>query len=41
MEPLEKMKWMAVIIDAVKNLKGGAICSAINTFAVNGNPANR
>ena len=33
------MKWLAVIIDSIKNLKGGAICSAINTFTRNGNPS--
>lgn len=32
------MKWLAVIIDSIKNLKGGAICSLINTFTLNGSP---
>jgi gamma-tubulin complex component 3 len=32
------MKWLALIIDSVQNLKGGAICSAINTFTMNGSP---
>jgi gamma-tubulin complex component 3 len=35
-EPLERMKWIAIIIDSTRNLKGGAICSAINTFTNNG-----
>lgn len=33
------MKWLALIIDSIKNLKGGAICSAINTFTLNGSPS--
>lgn len=37
-EPLERMKWLAIICDSVRNLKGGAVCSAINTFILNGNP---
>lgn len=37
-EPLERMKWLALIIDSTKNLKGGAICSAVHTFTLNGNP---
>lgn len=40
-EPLERMKWLAVICDTVKSLKGGAICSAIHTFILNGNPATK
>jgi gamma-tubulin complex component 3 len=35
------MKWLALIIDSVKNLKGGAICSAINTFTLNGSPSTK
>ena len=38
-EPLDRMKWLALIIDSIKNLKGGAICSAINTFTLNGSPS--
>ena len=37
-EPLDRMKWLALIIDSVQNLKGGANCSAINTFTMNGSP---
>ena len=40
-EPLERMKWLAVITDLVKNLKGGAICSAINTYVLNGSPSTK
>ena len=35
------MKWLAVICDTVRSLKGGAICSAIHTFVLNGNPATK
>jgi gamma-tubulin complex component 3 len=35
-EPLERMKWLAIIIDSVKNLKGGAVCSALHSYVVNG-----
>jgi len=40
-EPLERMKWLAIIIDAVQNLKGGAICSAINSYVLNGSPSTK
>ena len=30
------MKWMAIIIDSIKGLKGGALCSTINSYALNG-----
>jgi gamma-tubulin complex component 3 len=40
-EPLERMKWLAVITDVLGNLKGGAICSAINTFVLNGSPTTK
>ena len=35
------MKWLAVITDLVQNLKGGAICSAINTYVLNGSPSTK
>jgi len=35
------MKWLAVITDSLGHLKGGAICSAINTFVLNGSPQIR
>lgn len=40
-EPLERMKWLAIIIDSVSGLKGGAICSAINSYVLNGSPSTR
>ena len=40
-EPLERMKWLAIIIDSVQNLKGGAVCSAINSYVLNGSPATK
>ena len=40
-EPLERMKGLGVITVLVKNLKGGAICSAINTYVLNGSPATK
>ena len=40
-EPLDRMKWLALIVDTINNLKGGAICSAINTYALNGSPSIR
>ena len=36
---MDRMKWLALIIDSIKHLKGGAICSAINTLTLNGNPS--
>jgi gamma-tubulin complex component 3 len=35
------MKWLALIVDSIYNLKGGAICSVINTFALNGSPTTK
>ncbi len=35
------MKWLAIIIDSVSNLKGGSVCSAINAYVLNGSPATR
>ena len=35
------MKWLAIIIDSVYNLKGGAVCSAINSYVLNGSPATK
>jgi gamma-tubulin complex component 3 len=40
-EPLDRMKWLALIVDTINNLKGGAICSTINTYALNGSPSIR
>jgi len=35
------MKWLAIIIDAVQNLKGGAVCSALHSYVLNGSPSTR
>lgn len=35
------MKWLAIIIDAVSNLKGGAVCSALNSYVLNGSPSTK
>jgi gamma-tubulin complex component 3 len=40
-EPLERLKWLAVICDSVKGLKGGAICSAIYSFNLTGSPQTK
>jgi len=40
-EPLERMKWLAIIIDACQNLKGGAVLSAINCYVLNGSPSTK
>ncbi|CDW82197.1 gamma-tubulin complex [Stylonychia lemnae] len=40
-EPLERMKWLAIIIDSVQNLRGGAVCSAINSYVLNGSPSTK
>jgi gamma-tubulin complex component 3 len=38
---MERMKWLAIIIDAVQNLKGGAVCSAMHSYVLNGSPSTR
>ena len=40
-EPMERLKWLAIIIDSVQTLKGGSVCSAINAYALNGSPATK
>ena len=35
------MKWLAIIIDSVQNLRGGAVCSAINSYVLNGSPSTK
>ena len=40
-EPMERMKWLAVIIDSVSSLKGGAVCSAIHSYVLTGSPSTR
>ena len=38
---MERMKWLAIIIDSVQNLKGGAVCSALHSYVLNGSPSTR
>lgn len=40
-EPLERMKWLAIIVDAVQGLRGGAVCSALHSYVLNGSPSTR
>jgi gamma-tubulin complex component 3 len=36
---MQRLKWLTIIVDAIQGLKGGAICSAINTYVLNGSPS--
>ena len=38
-EPLERMRWLAIICEAVEGLKGGNFISAIFSYSKYGNPA--
>jgi gamma-tubulin complex component 3 len=38
-EPLERMRWLAIICEAVEGLKGGNFISAIFSYSKHGNPA--
>ena len=38
---MERMKWLAIIVDAIKDLKGGALCSTINSYVLNGAPGTK
>jgi gamma-tubulin complex component 3 len=38
---MERMKWLAIVIDAVSLLKGGAVCSALHSYVLNGSPSTR
>lgn len=40
-EPLERMKWLAIIIDSIYSLKGGAIISSINSYVLHGSPGTK
>eukprot|EP00359_Climacostomum_virens_P002650 CAMPEP_0204902964 /NCGR_PEP_ID=MMETSP1397-20131031/3980_1 /ASSEMBLY_ACC=CAM_ASM_000891 /TAXON_ID=49980 /ORGANISM="Climacostomum Climacostomum virens, Strain Stock W-24" /LENGTH=724 /DNA_ID=CAMNT_0052071541 /DNA_START=123 /DNA_END=2297 /DNA_ORIENTATION=+ len=37
-EPLERLKWLAIISDSASGLKGGAVLSAVLSYAQHGNP---
>ena len=36
---MQRLKWLAIIVDSAQGLKGGAICSAINSYVLNGSPS--
>ncbi|CAG9335595.1 unnamed protein product [Blepharisma stoltei] len=38
-EPLERMKWLAIISDAAEGLKGGALVSSLYSYTLIGNPS--
>lgn len=35
---MERMKWLAIIVDSIQGLKGGTIISSINSYVLNGAP---
>jgi gamma-tubulin complex component 3 len=35
------MKWLAIIVDSIKGLKGGSLCSTINSYVLNGAPGTK
>lgn len=37
-EPLERLKWLAIMADNANGLKGGAVLSAVMSYANHGNP---
>eukprot|EP00742_Colponemidia_sp_Colp-10_P010263 GILJ01011264.1.p1 GENE.GILJ01011264.1~~GILJ01011264.1.p1 ORF type:complete len:867 (-),score=164.52 GILJ01011264.1:142-2421(-) len=37
-EPLERLRWMAILVDAVKGLKGGALISTLHGYMKQGDP---
>ena len=40
-EPIERMKWLAIIIDSIQGLKGGALISSINSYVLHGAPGTK
>jgi gamma-tubulin complex component 3 len=40
-EPLERMKWLAIIVDSIEGLKGGALISSINSYVLHGAPGTK
>lgn len=38
-EPLERMKWMAILVDSSERLKGGALVSSLYAYSRQGSPA--
>jgi gamma-tubulin complex component 3 len=37
-EPLSRMKWLCILVEAAQGLKGGALASCVYSFSVHGNP---
>lgn len=40
-EPMERMKWLAIIVDSIQGLKGGTIISSINSYLLHGAPGTK
>mmetsp|Transcript_8706 Transcript_8706/g.17003 ORF Transcript_8706/g.17003 Transcript_8706/m.17003 type:complete len:751 (+) Transcript_8706:47-2299(+) len=40
-EPLERLKWLAIVADTANGMKGGALLSAVTSYAQHGNPTIR
>jgi len=40
-EPMERMKWLAIIVDSIQGLKGGALISSINSYVLHGSPGTK
>lgn len=38
---MERMKWLAIIIDSIQGLKGGTIISSINSYVLHGAPGTK
>ncbi|CAI2385190.1 unnamed protein product [Moneuplotes crassus] len=40
-EPMERMKWLAIIVDSIQGLKGGTIISSIHSYVLHGSPVTK
>ncbi len=40
-DPLDRLKWLSILIDATSNLKGGALASALYAYVASGSPLVR
>ena len=38
---MERMKWLAIIVDSIQGLKGGTIISSINSYLLHGAPGTK
>ena len=38
---MERMKWLAIIVDSIEGLKGGTIISSINSYVLHGSPGTK